>query len=107
MTIPEYRADGASRIYPMPEPHKAGKDMSECRQTILAAALEMCEAEREKADIYCEALTEAWVLIGELRKQVEDQSEQIQALREYADGLVERQTREYELASACAERRAS
>lgn len=45
---------------------------------------------------------------AELRAELEAKDERIAALREYADGLVERQTREYELfVERSLERRAS
>lgn len=97
MTVPEYRPDATSRIYPMPEPHKAGKDMSECRHTILTTALDMYRAKSDEADIYSEALDDLWRRVRQLQDELAAKDEQIATLREFAGERVERQTREREL----------
>lgn len=98
MTVPEYRPYGGYfGYYPSPEPHKAGNDSSNTTRTLLATADEVIAAQRDEIRMLDEALGESWSLIRELRAQVEAQGEQIKTQQEYADGLVERQTREYEL----------
>ena len=98
LDVPEYRPYGGYfGYYPAPEPEKAGNDSSNTARTLLATADATIAAQRDEIGVLDEALGESWSLIRELRKQIDAQGEQIQALQEYADGLVERQTREYEL----------